>query len=233
MARHTQSKTEQSEYTQLARLGRTSWQRRVAAIATILFFWLVLGTAAAVAFMRLASGDFDRAAPSPTAHVAINLGLLMMLVEVAIAVRFIHQRPLRTLITPSRRVGVRRIACAFALMVTLAAASSASKAALYPGTYHLTLQPRPWLTMLPVILILTTLQTSAEELLRGCLLQALGLRTRRTWLLVGIKRAGVRGVAHGQHGSRCWPGADVHLLRRLRRVPSAHHPLDNRLELAL
>jgi membrane protease YdiL (CAAX protease family) len=193
---NAKNETQLPEYTQLARLGRTSWQRQVAAIATILFFWLVLGAAAALAVMGLAPGGYDLAAPSPTAYIAINVSPLAMLAEVAVAVRFIHQRPLRTLITPSRRIDWRRIACAFALMVTLAAASSALEAALYPGTYHLTSQPRQWLTMLPVILILTTLQTSAEELLfRGYLLQALGLRTRRTWLLVGIS-ALVFGAMH-------------------------------------
>jgi hypothetical protein len=160
---NAKNETQLPEYTQLARLGRTSWQRQVAAIATILFFWLVLGAAAALAVMGLAPGGYDLAAPSPTAYIAINVSPLAMLAEVAVAVRFIHQRPLRTLITPSRRIDWRRIACAFALMVTLAAASSALEAALYPGTYHLTSQPRQWLTMLPVILILTTLQPAPRN----------------------------------------------------------------------
>jgi membrane protease YdiL (CAAX protease family) len=185
--RHVDSTTQQWEYSQLGRLGRTSWQRHVAAIATILFIWLVLGAAASLAVMGFGPSDFDLAVPSPTAYIAINVSLAMMLAGLAVAVRFIHQRPLRTLITPYRRINWRTIACSFALMVTLAAASSAIEAALSPGAYHLTFQPRQWLTMLPVILILTTLQTSAEELLfRGYILQALGLRTRRTWLLVGI-----------------------------------------------
>jgi hypothetical protein len=48
---NAKNETQLPEYTQLARLGRTSWQRQVAAIATILFFWLVLGAAAALAVM--------------------------------------------------------------------------------------------------------------------------------------------------------------------------------------
>lgn len=174
-------------YAQLGRLGLTSWQRHATAIAVILFFWLVVGAAATLAVAFLEPGSLDLAHPSLAGYLAVNASLVSLLAGVLIAVRVIHQRPVRSLITPSRAIDPHRIAAAFGLTLVLAGISTTIDAWLNPGNYHLSFQPGRWLPLLPVILVVTTLQTSAEELLfRGYALQALGLLTRSTWILVAV-----------------------------------------------
>ena len=54
----------------------------------------------------------------------------------------------------------------------------------------MTFDPARWLLTLPLIVVVTSLQTTAEELFfRGYLLQTLGLLTRRSWLLVALSSA--------------------------------------------
>ena len=61
------------------------------------------------------------------------------------------------------------------------------EALLHPERFSLTFDPARWLLTLPVIVVVTSLQTTTEELFfRGYDLQTVGLLTRRTWLLVGV-----------------------------------------------
>jgi uncharacterized protein len=175
-------------FARLGLLGRTSWKRHLAAIVVILASWFVLGTAAAVAVFAVVVGEqADIGAPLPF-YLAVNAPFPFLLAGVAVAVRGIHRRPLRTLVTsPGRRVDRRAVALGFAFFATLGAAGAVVEALLHPGRYQLVFEPLAWLALLPVVLVVTTVQTSAEELLfRGWLLQAVGLLTRRTWLLVAV-----------------------------------------------
>jgi uncharacterized protein len=78
-------------------------------------------------------------------------------------VRHVHRRPVRSLITPRQRIDGRRIAWSFGLFFLLAGAATFLEAMLDPGRFHLTLSPG-WLLTLPVIVAITCLQTSTEEL---------------------------------------------------------------------
>lgn len=180
----------QVQFSQLGRLGLVSWRRHVAAILTILFFWNGVGTAAMVAVAGLAGMD-DPFAPrsgfSLSGYLVINVSFPFLLAGIAVAVRFIHQRPLRSLITPLARVDLWRVLKGFGLILAIAAAATGVGALLGVDRYQLVFHPRQWLLALPLILVVTSVQASTEELLfRGYLLQSLGLLTRRTWLLAGI-----------------------------------------------
>src|SRR4051794_39187521 len=108
----TQGATRTAGVPQLARLGLVSWRRHVAAIATILFFWFGLGTVATIAVATL-TGTYDPLAPrdgfSLSGYLLINVPFPFLLTGLAVAVRFIHHRPLRSLITPRARVDFRRV----------------------------------------------------------------------------------------------------------------------------
>jgi membrane protease YdiL (CAAX protease family) len=178
------------EFSQLGRLGLVSWLRHVAAILTIIFCWFGLGTAATAAVATL-TGVYDPSAPrdgfSLSGYLLISVPVPFLLAGVAVAVRFIHKRPLRSLITPLARINLWRVLQGFGLFLALAAASSGGWALLGPDRYQLVFHPQQWLLALPLIVVVTTVQASTEELLmRGYLLQTLGLFTRRTWLLAGI-----------------------------------------------
>jgi membrane protease YdiL (CAAX protease family) len=154
------------------------------------FFWFGLGTAATIAVARF-TGTYDPAAPrdgfSLSGYLLINVPFPFLFAGLAVAVRFIHRRPLRSLITPLARVNLWRVLQGFGLFLALAAATSGGWALLGPERYQLVFHPQQWLLALPLIVVVTTFQASTEELLmRGYLLQTLGLLTRRTWLLAGI-----------------------------------------------
>lgn len=167
----------------LARTGQTSWGRHLAGLAIILFSWIAIGGVAALALMMVL-GELGRSAMS--GYLVANAPFPFLLVGLVIAVRYVHRRPVRSLVTPRQRIDGRRIAWSFGLFLLLAGAATSVEAMLDPGRFDLTLRPA-WLLTLPVIVVLTCLQTSAEELFfRGYLLQAMGLLTQRGWLLVTL-----------------------------------------------
>lgn len=170
-------------FSQLARLGSSSWRRHLAGLTIILLCWIVIGGAATLVLMLL----LGQLGPTPmSGYLVANAQFPFLLAGVLIAVRYVHRRPVRSLITPRQRIDRRRIAWSFGLFFLLAGAATLIEAVLDPGRFHLTVSPA-WLLTLPVIVVLTCLQTSTEELFfRGYLLQAMGLLTRRDWLLVAL-----------------------------------------------
>jgi membrane protease YdiL (CAAX protease family) len=162
--------TPQTErYLDLARLGRNEWWRYLLGAVVIAFFWLVLGY---VPYLLLAAAGFS--AP-PFDFIAVNFSIFMMLAGLAIAVKLIHRRPLRSLITPEAGVNWPRIGRGALTWVTIAAVIVALEHALYPGRYFLSFNPERFFVYMALALVLTPLQCLAEELVfRGYVMQGLG-----------------------------------------------------------
>lgn len=160
-------------YLDLARQGRNEWWRYLAGAVIILFSWLVLGYVPY--YILLLAG----LAEPPYDFIAINFTIFMMLAGLAVTVKWIHRRPLLSLVTPDR-VDARRIARAAAVWTVLAAATAAIESALYPGRYYLSFDAARFPTYLALVLLLTPLQCAVEELVfRGYAMQGFGLLTRR------------------------------------------------------
>jgi membrane protease YdiL (CAAX protease family) len=223
-----------SDYTQLARLGRTSRRAYLAGFSVILGSWLGLGLVATLLIARLSPTALDPSGTTLLSYLLVNVSLLTLLAGVVAAVRLIHRRPVRTLITPSPRVDLRRIVRSVVLVASLLAATHVVMALWRPDDYHLTLDLPRWLVLLPVILIVTSLQVVGEELFfRGYVLQALALKTRRRSLLVAVSAIEfaiphVVNVALGGH----WVSGSLYYL-----MMGAFFALvtlrDGRLELAI
>jgi membrane protease YdiL (CAAX protease family) len=95
-------------------------------------------------------------------------------------VRFIHQRPILTLVTPHPKIDWKRMTTGYLFFLFLIALTCAVEAALYPGRYQFTFHALDWLKFVPLVLILIPVQAATEELLlRGYLMQGLGLLSRR------------------------------------------------------
>ncbi len=187
-ARLPRSSSSPEDFTQLARKGRTSWKRHLAAAVTILFGFVVLGAAAAMVAVALLPDALDPDAPAGVTRTASgylvqNISFPFLLISVLVAVRFIHRRPLRTLFTAFPKVRVRRILLGFAVYFGVYVASALIAALIDPTDFRMVFDPAGWLMTLPLILVLTTIQTTSEEVLfRGYLLQTAGLFFRRTWV---------------------------------------------------
>jgi membrane protease YdiL (CAAX protease family) len=165
-------------YLDLARQGRNAWWRYALGTLTIAFFWVVLGFVPYALLAEAASGSrlLD--------YVAANFSFVMMLAGLAVAVKVIHRRPLLSLITPDSHVDWRRIVQAAVAWCALAAAISAIEHLLYADRYYLSFNAERFLPFLLLVLLLTPIQTTVEELVfRGYVMQGIGLLTRRPALV--------------------------------------------------
>jgi membrane protease YdiL (CAAX protease family) len=182
------------DYLEVARQGRNDWWRYLISFPGILISWFMLGTIPILLLMAYVSLDGDPVTRLSGTHFVgiplvveffVNmLTFIPLIMATPLAVRFIHVRSLRTLITGEARIRWGRIFAGAGAWLLIAALVSIVEALLYPGRYVLAFQPVALIIFAIVALILMPIQTSAEELLfRGYLLQWIGLRLKNKWLL--------------------------------------------------
>jgi hypothetical protein len=185
------------KYLDLARQGKYSWRRYVLAVAFILFMWQILGAIPSVFLLisGMVNGQIHTITDAITlpgvnplvSFVALMLGSVAFLAGLTLAMRFIHGRPLRTLITPARSISWRRLLAGFGLWFLLIGLTSILEALFHPGRYGLTFKVEQFIPYAILALVLIPIQTSAEELFfRGYILQGVGLHSRNIWLLSAI-----------------------------------------------
>jgi uncharacterized protein len=125
--------------------------------------------------------------PTIANFVVQNLQFVVLMLGIALAVKLVHGRRFRTLISPDASLSWRRCLTGFGLWFGLLAVVVGVSEAIAPSDLTLTFQPLRWLGLLVAVLILTPIQIGAEELFcRGYLMQGLGLLTRNRLLLVGL-----------------------------------------------
>ncbi len=176
-------------FLEVAREGKNSFWHYALSLLFILGAWVFLGSGIAAIFLFL-EWSLHPAMPAalddstPLVFSGFMLSFLPWMLATMLAVRFIHQRPIRTLITAFERPRLGRIAQGFVYWLLLIALVSLLEAWLYPGRYRFSFSPEWWRYLLPA-LILIPIQTSTEEIFfRGYLLQALGLKIRNLPLLI-------------------------------------------------
>lgn len=183
----------------LARQGKNAWWRYLLAILVILFGWLVPSILLGVFLVAMVMLDNN-----PGTFINANTGQIVgfdsalitaisllsavaLVASLFVAVRFIHQRPFRSLITTHPSLDWKRVAQRFGFYLILVAAASLIEAVVFPGRYQVTWDTSEFLKFLPIVLILIPIQTTAEELLfRGYLMQSIGLITRRPLIPAAI-----------------------------------------------
>lgn len=118
-------------------------------------------------------------------YVIYNLAFPFFLLGIYWAVRYLHGRSLRTLITPFSRISWLRIAQGFGVFFILKAIEIFVSFGLAPEDFTLnTFQPKVFFTFLAWVMVLTPLQIAAEELFcRGYLLQGMGSKFGK-WIAV-------------------------------------------------
>lgn len=188
----TESPSKVVLYQEAARQGRTSPLSFVAGLLLILFFWQFLGALPLLFFMIIDGAlgpnapdlqTFMNKQPFP-AFLLIMLSFAVFMLGIWLAMRLVHRRKMRTLISADGSLRWQRFAQGFGVWLSLAALQSLVEALLYPGRYVWTFKPESFFLFLLPILLLIPIQTSAEELFfRGYLLQGFGLKVRSIWLL--------------------------------------------------
>ena len=176
-----------TDFSQLARSGRNGPARWTVGLVLIGVCWLLLGGVVSVLLLVVLGADpADPASAGPLpAYIALNLPFVLLLAGLWLVVRGIHHRGLRSLVTPAARIDRRRLLEGFLGWTVLLAILAGVRALFDADGLALVFDPVRFLQFLPIVLVLTTLQATVEELLfRGHLLQGIGLLTRRRWVLV-------------------------------------------------
>jgi uncharacterized protein len=195
-----------NHYLDAVRQGKNHWWRYILGISTILFIGFFIGSFIIFGFglVALASNginvvkllndsdpgdEFVRLLETlPIANfVAVNLQFIFLMLGMFIAMKLIHQRRFRSLVSADASLKWSRFFTGFgvwtiglAIIITISYLTS-------PQDFAWTFSWQSWLPLLVMVLVFTPIQTAAEELLcRGYLTQSLGLLTRNRLLLIAL-----------------------------------------------
>lgn len=225
----------------LTNLGKNGAVRWLGGTLLILFLWFIVGSFATlpllvISGMDLTSSDFKTGDPF-WIYLAVNVSFLFIWLGVWLAVRFIHQRAFRTLITPAPKISWTRLAQGFGVWLVLIAIAQIVEFVIFPERAQFTFDLTRWLYFLPFVLILTPMQTSAEEILfRGYWLQGVGRLTQNVFVLCIVNGIlfGLPHMANPEVLANPESGMLLFLNYFVTGAALAFFTLrDNRLELAL
>jgi uncharacterized protein len=189
-------------YLNASHQGENQWWRYSIGILLTLFFYLGLGSIAALVIFlintQLPGTELSNSVlltkkfeaflkiPSLPAYTAVNMNSLFGAIGLLITVVFIHQRKVTSLVRTDRVIRWRRIFAGFLVWWVIGCLFSGIDYLLNPKNYVLSFTQN-WFFCLPLALILTPIQTSFEELLyRGYLMQGMALILRNRIALVMI-----------------------------------------------
>ncbi len=190
-----------TKYQDLARTGNVRPSRFVSSVSVILYFYFFLGGILASfpliyvlinnknalfdPVMRTDTMEFIEKYVSPVPnYIFTNLSIYCMLLGVFIAVKWIHKRPFGTLINYNARIKWSRFWIGFLVYGTLISMGTAVDYIMNPETYTLSIDSSKFWITLPLILIMTPLQTTTEELVfRGYVIQSFGLKIKNGLIL--------------------------------------------------
>ena len=192
---------EQSEpsYLDLAKQGHGSVWRYILGAFTILFTWLILG-GFATSILLIGFGIFQGVPienlvelvldPSLLGYIpyylVVNVGFLFFLFGIWLTVRLIHGRPLRSLVTWRRSINWRRVGVGFVVWALLLGIGTLVEYLVSPESFTITFNASIFIPFAILAVLITPLQTTAEELFfRGYLVQA-GSLISRNWIFLAI-----------------------------------------------
>lgn len=179
-------------YLDLGGLGESAWWRYFVGVVTICtvfifssFFWYLLivlvSTHGAMPKVDEATGQIIGVHPMAN-YMAVNIPSWFLCLFTLLVVRFLHSRPVLSLITTTDKFNWRRLAFGAIAWFCLAALAGIVGWIFFPHSYKFVPPGAAFFFYLPVVLLFTPLQCLAEELFfRGYLLQSLGKWVRNIW----------------------------------------------------
>ena len=169
--------------------GKNDWWRYLSALGLILFFWLIIGSIPVFLLGIYVIWDtnpetgitvtgFFGVDPLLAFIVTIS-GFVFFFLALFLAVRFIHRRPFRSLVTPGRRIDWKRMALGFLFWFVIVCLVSLFEVILYPDRYAVSFNYEHFIVFFIFAILLIPIQAACEELFfRGYLMQSIGLRLR-------------------------------------------------------
>lgn len=193
-----------TKYQEMAKTGDTRPSRFVSAVSIIFYFYLFIGSiiisipivyilftnkeALYSAVNMSNTTDFlNEFIPPMTNYIITNLSIYFMLFGIFIAVKFVHGRPFKTLITTKPKIQWSRFFIGFIVYGVLVLIGTIIEYMISPDTYSITFDASKFWVALPIILVMTPIQTCTEELVfRGYVIQSFGLKIKNGILLALI-----------------------------------------------
>ncbi len=171
-----------TDFLDLATRGKNSWWRYLLSIFLILFAWQAFGAIpyAILILLQLTSQPL-------ISFIGISFSFICLMASLLLFVRFVHKRNPVSLITGEKRISFKKIWIAAGMWAIIVVITTVIDSLVHPGSYSITFEWKTWVPFALAAIILTPIQTSAEELLfRGYFLQGLSFITKRKWVLVII-----------------------------------------------
>jgi membrane protease YdiL (CAAX protease family) len=174
------------------RQGKNSWWRYVLGtfiiqfcfqvVGVVVLFVLIYGLSAVLPLTNLEK------IPQPiAAYVVVHFPFLFFILGTALVMAWLHRRSVLSLVSADHSIHLRRFLSGFLAWFAMLTVSQMVFYGLAPDTYQFSFEPLQWFMFLPFALLLTPIQTTAEELFfRGYLLQGLGLISRHPLFLIGV-----------------------------------------------
>ena len=181
--------TPMTSYLDAVYQGKNNWWRYLFALGFIFFSWLFVGSIPVFFYSAYLMWDANPETEITTmgfsgvdpllAFIITIISFVFFFLALFIAVRFIHGRPFRSLITPEKRIDWKRMALGFTFWFVIAGLGSLFEAILYPERYVLSFNLAHFLFFFVFAVLLIPIQAACEELFfRGYLMQGIGLRLR-------------------------------------------------------
>jgi membrane protease YdiL (CAAX protease family) len=182
-----------------ARQGESSRWRYVTGTFSIFFIWLIVGGITTTIllfiigiFQGLSLDEIQQAPINPEIlgyipyFLVVMFGFWFLYISVWITVRLIHKRPLRSVVTGRRSVNWRRIGIGFSLWLGLILVGTLVEFLIFRDSFTLTFDAKVFIPFAVLAILLTPIQTTAEELFfRGYLIQA-GSLINRNWVFLSV-----------------------------------------------
>lgn len=129
-----------------------------------------------------------------TVGISRNLGLLLLLAMFVLAilalwigVKYLHKRNFKSLVSADNTIDFKRVAFGFMVWLVLLTIGEFVLYYLNPDIYNFTFNPKAFLGLVAISLLILPIQTSFEELFfRGYLLQGLYNVIANKWIVVII-----------------------------------------------
>lgn len=167
-------------------------------------------------------------------YILITAPFIFLCIGIFFVIKVLHQRKILTLISADAAFNQQRFLSGFFIWLLLACVQTSFEYGFTPHHFAWNFDPGQWLSFLPVALILTPIQTSAEEFLfRSYFMQALGLFIRQPLFLaiaVSLPFALVHFSNPEMERGALWIGLTYFALAMFLALITLK---DDRLELAL
>lgn len=180
----------------MATEGRGGRWGYIASIIIGSIFYIVVGVILFIAYIAICTGGLPstetidpetglmRGVDIMVQYIGLNLSISPILFYVLVVTKFYHQRSLISLISAIGKIRWSLVRQGFVIWFVLAVLSLILELMIFPSNISWSFKPAQFLAQLPIVLLVTPIQTSTEELFfRGYILQAQALISKNIWLL--------------------------------------------------